>query len=233
MRKITFAALLLGAIACSICQADNIVLPTVTTNITLCESVTELLQATCVDRSGKQFTTSVTQQTGNGAVRGGAAAIDGLNIHFTFPFQMTVDPQLNRTLQEILDFAFDTTAANINNANKLDGGDPMPYAANGGTPIGTFKSDLGTDDDPIETETDSISITFPRKINDNTTVFQTYVTNYTVISAAEGGTPTAETPEPASALLLSTALLGIVTVLLHGRPGTWKHLASTRAANAT
>jgi hypothetical protein len=207
MRNTALAALLSGAFLACPGKADNITLPTVTTNITLCENVNELLQVTCQDRNGKQFTTSVTQQTGSGALQGGPASVDPDMIHFTFPFQMTVDSRLGRSLQDILDFAFDTTAANVNNSNKLDGGDPISYAANGGTPVGTFKSLSGNDDDPVETETDSIAITFPKRINDNSTLFQTYVTNYTVISPAEGGNPGGETPEPTTATLLLAGLL--------------------------
>ena len=124
------------AATAAISQADIIQLPTVSTLITLCEESSEHLQATCTDRSGKPFTTSVMQQVGamNPFV-GGAAGISADGTHFTFPANINtaIDPRFGLTLQNILFAAFDTTASGPN-PQALDGGDPISYVANGGRP---------------------------------------------------------------------------------------------------
>jgi hypothetical protein len=185
------------AATAAISQADIIQLPTVSTLITLCEESSEHLQATCTDRSGKPFTTSVMQQVGamNPFV-GGAAGISADGTHFTFPANINtaIDPRFGLTLQNILFAAFDTTASGPN-PQALDGGDPISYVANGGRPIGAFMSDAGTDDDPIETETAVLSYTASHALSNKSTLQQTFATKYVVISPAEHGKP-GEVPEP-------------------------------------
>jgi hypothetical protein len=185
-----------------IARAD-VILATVTTNITIVENTNELLD-----------TAVVTQKIDNGAFGGGPAAINADKIHFTFPFAMTLDPRFGAnnfgpavTLQDVLFVAFDTTATG-KHPQALDGGDPISYAANGGIPIGAFSSDKGTDDDGIETESATLRTTISHQITQNSFLRQTYVTNYTVISPAEHGKP-GEIPEPAAWMYSVAGLVGV------------------------
>ena len=186
-------------------RADTI-LPTITTNITIVEDTKETID-----------TATVTQRVGTGPLVGGAAIIAADNIHFTFPFKMTVNPNIATrfSLQDILNIAFSTTNPGFH-PHALDGGDPISYAANKGTPIGAFSSDLDTDDSGKEVETDTIGATFSVPKTKTTFFIQSYVVNYTVTSPAEHGKP-GEIPEPASAVLV---LLGIAGLHLAHRKTT-------------
>ena len=194
-------------------KGDNITLANVVININLTEDDTEHLMAA-----------NITMQIGNNAAVGGASVVDADKIHFTFPFMMTLDNRFTGannfqapiTLQDLLDNVLATTNPGLH-ANGLDGGDVISYAANGGTPIGAFSSDLGNDDDPIENERDSWIVTVQRQIGQNSILFQNYQVNYLVVSPAEGGKPAPEAaPEPASWVLLSAGLIAVCGVKVWG-----------------
>lgn len=187
--------LVLGTATTRTLQADPIVLTPVIINISLTEDDLENL-----------LTANVTLQFVGSPAVGGVAPVNADKIHFTFPFAITLDPRfpgagmgIPVTLQDFLDRALATTLGSVHQ-NGLDGGDPISYAANGGTPIGAFMSRPG-DDSPAETgtatEKDTWVYSLQRQIGQNTILSQDYQINYSVVSPAEGKA-VPEAPEPAS-----------------------------------
>ena len=185
-------------------KADNITLPNVVFNLDLTEDALENLAAA-----------NVTMKIGANAAVGGAAAVNADKIHFTFPFAIALDDRftgagmgISITLQNFLDNVL-STAPGSPNQGKLDGGDPISYAANGGTPIGAFHS-LPGDDSEAETgatkEKDSWVVTLQRQIGQNSILFQSFQVNYSIDSPAEGKA-IPEVPEPASWVMAAGGLL--------------------------